>query len=62
MTNIRNNFWKIENVQKPLSTSSSYSVKDLQDICKRLEISITLDTGKNKTKQVLYEDILKEVS
>ena len=62
MTNIRNTLWKIENVQKPLSTASSYSVKDLQDICKKLEISTTLDTGKNKTKQVLYEDILKIVS
>lgn len=62
MTNARNTLWKIENVQKPLSTASSYSVKDLQDICKKLEISTTLDTGKNKTKQVLYEDILKVVS
>lgn len=62
MTNFRNTLWKIENVQKPLSSASSYSVKDLQDICNKLEISIVLDTGKNKTKQVLYEDILKVVS
>jgi hypothetical protein len=62
MTNTRNNLWKIENVQKPLSTASSYSVKDLHDICKKLDISTVLDTGKNKTKQVLYEDILKLVS
>ena len=60
MTTIRNLFWKIENIQKPLGAPSYYSVGDLQDICKRLEIpTINAVTGKNKLKTALYEDILK---
>ena len=60
MTDIHNTFWKIENVQKPLGSPSMYSVKELQDICSKLEISIVnTETGKNKLKTVLYEDIIK---
>jgi len=59
MASVHSNFWKVENIHKPLASASYYSVKDLQDICKKLEISITLETGKNKLKNVLYEDILK---
>ena len=59
MTCIRNTFWKIENIHKPLNSPATYNVKELQDICKKLEISITADTGKNKLKGVLYEDILQ---
>ena len=60
MTDIHNTFWKIENVQKPLGSPSMYSVKELQDICSKLEISIVnAETGKNKLKTVLYEDIIK---
>jgi hypothetical protein len=62
MTSIRNTFWKIENIQKPLGTASAYSVKELQDICNKLEIPIVVaDTGKNKLKTALYEDILQNV-
>ena len=60
-TTIHSTFWKIENVNKPLSAASYYSVKDLQDICTRLEIPIVTDTGKNKLKAQLYEDIAKKV-
>ena len=61
MTSIRDNFWKIENTQKPLGSAGTYSLKDLQDICNKLEISITNETGKNKLKTALYEDITKMV-
>jgi hypothetical protein len=62
MTSIRNTFWKIENIQKPLGTASAYSVKELQDICNKLEIPIVVaDTGKNKLKTALYEDILHSI-
>jgi hypothetical protein len=59
---IRDNFWKIENVQKPLGSAGAYSLKELQDICTKLEIPITNETGKNKLKTALYEDITKMVS
>lgn len=62
MTSIRDNFWKIENVQKPLGSAGTYSLKELQDICTKLEIPITNETGKNKLKTALYEDITKMVS
>lgn len=61
MTSIRNNFWKIDNIQKPLGSSGAYSLKELQDICTKLEIPITNETGKNKLKTALYEDIVKRV-
>ena len=61
MTSIRDNFWKIENTQKPLGSAGTYSLKDLQDICNKLEIPIINETGKNKLKTALYEDITKMV-
>ena len=63
LTMVSTTFWKIENVQKPLSAPGSYSVKELQDICIKLEIPITnAETGKNKLKPMLYEDILGDLS
>ena len=63
MAMLSTTFWKIENVQKPLASPGSYSVKELQDICTRLEIPITnSETGKNKLKTVLYEDILGDTN
>jgi len=62
LTNIRSNYWKIENSHKPLGSSGAYTLKDLQDICTKLEIPLTNETGKNKLKTALYEDISKMVS
>jgi len=63
MAMLSTTFWKIDNVQKPLASPGSYSVKELQDICTRLEIPITnSETGKNKLKTVLYEDILGDTN
>ena len=60
MDTIHSTFWKVENIQKPLHTASYYTVKDLQDICKKLQIPlVSAETGKNKLKTGLYEDILK---
>ena len=61
MKSVRDNFWKIENTQKPLGSAGTYSLKDLQDICNKLEIPITNETGKNKLKTALYEDIMKMI-
>ena len=53
----RENYWKIENIQKPLNAFSGYSLGELQDICKKLNISLVND-NKKKTKKELYENIL----
>jgi len=61
MNTIRNTYWKIEHLQKPLKAPSAYAVKDLQEICKKLEIPVVNELGKNKTKQILYEEILSKL-
>jgi hypothetical protein len=61
MTNIRENYWFIENIQKPLNAPSAYTLKDLQDICRKLEIPLETtvnEKSKQKTKSKLYEEIL----
>jgi hypothetical protein len=53
--------WFIENVQKPLKAPASYTLKELQDICEKLDISLKHEIGKSKTKKDLYEDILSKL-
>lgn len=55
---VRKSYWFIENMQKPLSAPSAYTIKDLQDISTKLGINLVSNLGKNKTKQLLYEEIL----
>jgi len=56
---IRNNFYKMDNPVKPIKSLSSYKVQDLIEICNKLVIEIiNKDTGKNKTKNELYESII----
>jgi hypothetical protein len=60
LENIRTSLYKIENLDKPIKPLSSYKVKDLTDICEKLAIDITKsETGKNKTKNELYESIIQ---
>jgi len=61
LTNVRNTFWKIENVQKPLNAVSGYTIKELHTICSKLDIPFVSELGKNKTKPVLYEEILSKL-
>jgi hypothetical protein len=56
----RENYWKIENIQKPLNAFSGYSLGDLQTICKKLNIPLQ-NESKNKTKKELYENILTKL-
>jgi len=66
---IKHTHWFIENVQKPLKAPTAYTVKELQDICEKLEISLTFKqktalgqiVEKNKLKKELYEDILSKL-
>lgn len=61
ITYYRNNYWKIDNVSKPLNGFSSYSLSELQDICKKLDISITTN-GKKIQKKELYQNILSKIN
>jgi hypothetical protein len=58
LSHIKQTHWFIENVQKPLKAPASYTLKELQDICEKLEVPLKQEIGKNKTKKELYEDIL----
>ena len=60
LNDIRTTLYKIENLDKPIKALSSYKVKDLTDMCEKLGIEIiNTETGKNKTKNMLYESIIQ---
>jgi len=62
--NVKENYWHIENIQKPLNAPSAYTLKELQDICQKLQLEVETkvnETLKKKTKSKLYEDILSQV-
>ena len=64
MTNVRANYWLIENIQKPLKAPTAYTLKDLQDICQKLQINLEITVNektKQKTKSKLYEEILAHI-
>jgi len=61
---IKDEYWLIMNIQKPLNAPSSYSLKDLHIICGKLQIEVNKiinDKTKSKTKKELYEDILEHL-
>lgn len=61
---IQEEYWFIDNIQKPLKAPSAYSLKDLQDICNKLHIETHVmvnDKQKQKTKTKLYEEILQNI-
>jgi hypothetical protein len=52
--------YKMESLDKPIKSISSYKLQDLLNICEKLNISIVHEnTEKKKTKHELYEDILQ---
>ena len=66
LTQIRKDYWLIENIQKPLNAPSAYALQELSDICERLQIETHAKTGagdktKAKTKKQLYEEILSQL-
>ena len=56
---IRTTLYKIEILDIPIKSLSSYKVKDLTDICNKLAIEIKNIIGKNKTKNELYESLIQ---
>lgn len=63
---IKETYWKLDNLEKPLRPITAYSVQDLITICSKLEIDIdficeTTKKNKKKTKAQLYADILQKL-
>ena len=57
---IRTRFYKIETLDKPIKSLSYYKLEELIGICNKLAIDIKhVDTGKNKTKNELYELLIQ---
>jgi hypothetical protein len=60
LNEIRNKFYKIESLNKPIKSLASYKHQDLINISNRLAIkTINEETGKNKSKNDLYESIIQ---
>jgi hypothetical protein len=60
LNSIRSSLYKIENIDKPIKSVSSYKVQDLTQICIKLAIeTINKETGKTKSKNDLYESIIQ---
>jgi len=57
---MKSSLYKIDNVDKPIKAVSSYNVSELTEICNKLAIDIkNVETGKNKSKNELYESIIQ---
>ena len=54
---IHNNYYYIENPNKPIKGISTYKINDLVNICQKLGIKIQLESGKSKSKKQLYTEI-----
>jgi hypothetical protein len=55
-------YWLIENIQKPLKAPSAYTLTDLQTICQKLLIETHIQVNekmKAKNKTLLYNEILE---
>ena len=55
---ILDTYWKIDDADKPLKVPSAYTIKELQEIAEKLGIILMNELGKNKTKPILYQEIL----
>lgn len=60
LNKIRNSLYKLSSLDKPIKSLSCYKVQDLLNIANKLAIEIINNqTGKNKTKNELYESIIQ---
>jgi len=61
---LRADYWLIENIQKPLNACSAYTLTELQEICKKLQIETHTqvnDKMKANSKGMLYQAILAKL-
>jgi hypothetical protein len=60
ISNIRNTFFRLESIDKPIKAISAYKLDELIDICNKLVINIYNNvTSKQKSKKELYESIIQ---
>lgn len=56
----RSTLFKVDSVEKPIKSISSYKVSELVEFCSKLGIEIYVkDTNKNKSKKDLYESLIQ---
>ena len=56
------NYWPLESLQKPLRSPSAYTLAELQEIARRIQIAgVDPLTNKGRTKPVLYTLILEKL-
>ena len=58
---IKESHWKLETLDKPLRAITSYSIAELVNVCNKLDIPITNESNKKKTKADLYSSILQKL-
>lgn len=58
---IKKTHFNVSNPEKPINAMSSYSLTDLQEICRNISIPIMRINGKKETKKTLYELILLKI-
>jgi len=60
ITKYKNEFYKIDNIDKPIKSISSYKVQELIDFCNKLSIqTVNNETKKQKNKNDLYESLIQ---
>jgi hypothetical protein len=62
ITKYKNEFYKIDNIDKPIKSISTYKVQELIDFCNKLSIeTVNNETkkNKNKNKNELYESLIQ---
>tara|TARA_B100001173_G_scaffold285644_1_gene272752 strand:- start:2 stop:724 length:723 start_codon:yes stop_codon:yes gene_type:complete len=55
---IHNNYYYVENPNKPIKGISTYKLNEIVSICNKLDIKTKLESGKSKNKKQLYTEIL----
>lgn len=60
INNVRNKYFKLETIDKPIRSITAYNLNELTNICNKLVINIYNDaTCKQKSKKELYESIIQ---
>jgi hypothetical protein len=60
LNEIHDSYYKVDFIDKPIKCLSAYKVSDLINIANKLAIqTLNKETGKNKTKNELYESIIQ---
>ncbi len=54
---VHNNYYHVENPNKPIKGISTYKVNEIVEICNKLGIKTQLESGKSKSKKQLYMEI-----